>query len=180
MYRFAKLHTVILTIIGLTVAYCAKESQQEKQLRENLNKELRLDIFPSVINQQKVQSYEEFRNKHKYISVVFLKKGCKPCDSKIAEWQKRIEKIRDFENYSVLFIFQGYNYNEISQINATGYVDFIIDVQCRYLIYNRDIPEWILDNSVLIDSQNRIKLIGDPFSTGEETEKLYSIIKKIE
>jgi len=179
MYRCIKLYIVVLTIIGLTIT-CSRKSQQEVQLHKYLNKELRLNIFPSVINQQKIQSYNEFRNKYKYISVVFLKKGCKPCDSKIAEWQRRMEIISDFKNYSVLFIFQGYNYNEISKLNAITSFAFIIDIHCRYLIYNRDIPEWILDNSVLIDAKNRIKLIGDPFSTHEKTKELYSIIKKID
>ncbi len=176
MYSFFKLCIVVLVVSGLMVA-CTKESRQEMQLRQNINKELRMDIFPSVVSQQKVQAYDDFRREYKYISVVFLRKGCKPCDLKIAEWQERIEKIKELEDYSVLFIFQGYSYKEISQLDTTRSLNFICDIHCRYLIYNRDIPEWILDNTILIDARNRIKLVGDPFSTDEKTEQLYSIIK---
>ena len=45
----------------------------------------------------------------------------------------------------------------------------------NYLLNNNDIPRWIIDGSVLIGPDNKIKMIGEPWATHEMTELFYSI-----
>lgn len=174
-----KVTICVLIIFGSTIS-CVPNLHEETELHEYFDKKLRLDLFTSVNYLEKFQSYEEFRNKYKYVSVVFLRKGCKPCDLKIVGWQKNKEKIRDVNNYTVLFIVQGYSIDEIKYLKSSMYFDFnfIVDVNYRYLIYNKDIPYQILNNSVLIDDKNKIKLIGDPFSTPAKNKQFQAIVNK--
>ncbi|NHB69253.1 hypothetical protein [Perlabentimonas gracilis] len=64
-----------------------------------------------------------------------------------------------------------YNYlsNEKKQNTVEGFY-YVIDENLNYLIENRLIPRWIIDRSVLIDSQNRIRMVGAPWATPEMTE----------
>ena len=43
---------------------------------------------------------------------------------------------------------------------------------------NKDIPRWIIDASVLINSENKIKMVGAPFATPEMTELFHEICAK--
>jgi hypothetical protein len=125
-------------------------------------------------------SYTEFRKLYKYISVVYLEDGCSPCYPKYIEWNKEMDSLNVVEIHTVLFIIQGYSYdaflkrvNEIKEVEDHFYS--IMDKDLTYLLSNNDIPRWIVDVSVLIDQDNRIKMIGEPWATNEMTELFYSI-----
>jgi len=179
MSGLIKVAIYILLLFGGSSIACIRNIQEKKEIREYLDKTIRLDLFTSINSPEKFKSYKEFRDKYKYVSVVFLRKGCRPCDLKIVDWQKNEEKIRDIHNYTVLFIVQGYTIDEIKRMKSNNFFDFnfVIDIHYRYLIYNKDIPYWILNNSVLIDANNKIKLVGDPFTTPTKLKQFQSIVK---
>jgi len=51
----------------------------------------------------------------------------------------------------------------------------IMDSEGKFLENNSDIPRWMFDASLLIDSENKIKMVGAPFATAEMTELFYEI-----
>jgi len=91
-----------------------------------------------------------------------------------------MDSLNVVEIHTVLFIIQAYSYddflkrvNEIKEVEDHFYS--IMDKDLTYLLSNNDIPRWIVDVSVLIDQDNRIKMIGEPWATNEMTELFYSI-----
>ena len=50
-----------------------------------------------------------------------------------------------------------------------------MDDSLSYLLNNNDIPRWIIDGSVLIGPDNKIKMIGEPWTTNEMTALFNSI-----
>jgi len=91
-----------------------------------------------------------------------------------------MDSLNVVEIHTVLFIIQGYSYdaflkrvNEIKEVEDHFYS--IMDKDLTYLLSNNDIPRWIVDVSVLIDQDNRIKMIGEPWATNEMKELFYSI-----
>jgi len=158
---------------------CSNQSVT-RDLKNNLNKTIRLEMFDSVRFGDKLLSYKEFRQMYGYISVVYLEDGCQPCYPKFIEWQNMMDSLNKRNDYTVLFIIQGFRYhnfinrvNEISAFNDHYYT--IMDDSLNYLLNNNDIPRWIIDGSVLIGPDNKIKMIGEPWATHEMTELFYSI-----
>jgi len=158
---------------------CSNQSVT-RDLKSNLNKTIRLEMFDSVRFGDKLLSYKEFRQMYDYISVVYLEDGCQPCYPKFIEWQNMMDSLNKRNDYTILFIIQGFRYNsfinrvnEISVFNDHYYT--IMDDDLNYLLNNNDIPRWIIDGSVLIGPDNKIKMIGEPWATHEMTELFYSI-----
>ncbi len=50
-----------------------------------------------------------------------------------------------------------------------------MDNDYKYLDNNKNIPKWIIDSSLLIDLENRIKLIGASYSTPQMTQLFYDV-----
>ena len=124
---------------------------------------------------------DELKQQYDYLSVVYLQNGCRPCYPKFIEWQQMADSLHYPDNYSVLFVIQGNSYegfmNEVLNID---YVEdryyTIMDPEFKFLEANKDIPRWMLDASVLIDSENRIKMVGAPWLNEEMTELFNSIV----
>lgn len=71
-------------------------------------------------------------------------------------------------DYTVLFIIGGEEYSEfMKNVLDIEYVEdkfyTIMDSEFRFLENNKDIPRWIIDSSILIDSENKIKMVGAPW-----------------
>jgi hypothetical protein len=102
-----------------------------------------------------------------------LEDGCRPCYSKFIEWQKKGVSFSSSENYSVLFIIQGFTYKQfMSRVNdidnsIKDQYYAIMDVNYKYLHSNKSIPKWIIDSSILVDQENKIKMIGMPWKTND-------------
>jgi hypothetical protein len=45
-----------------------------------------------------------------------------------------------------------------------------MDSETKFVEKNKNSPRWIIDSSILIDSENKIKMVGTPFATPEMTE----------
>ncbi|URW80363.1 sensor histidine kinase N-terminal domain-containing protein [Xiashengella succiniciproducens] len=67
----------------------------------------------------------------------------------------------------MLFVIQGNKYEEfMNEVFNYEYVDSryytVMDPEGKFLESNKDIPRWIIESSVLIDSENKIKMVGAP------------------
>ncbi len=103
---FQYLHrTVHISIIIIAViTSCTRLSPTEKDLKKNLNKTLKLDMFEAVQQGDTFLSFEEFRKRYKYMSVVYLQDGCRPCYPKFIEWHGKIDSIVPPNDYTVLLL----------------------------------------------------------------------------
>lgn len=171
---------VIPMFILIMVTSCTRLSPKEKDLQENLNKTLKLDMFETVQQGNTLMSYNEFRKKFKYISVVYLEDGCKSCYPKFIEWQKKMGSINTRNDCTILFVIQGFSYDQfmsrvtdIEQIKDHYYT--VMDMDYKYLHNNKTIPKWIIDSSILINPENKIKMVGAPWLTKEMKELFYKI-----
>jgi hypothetical protein len=71
-------------------------------------------------------------------------------------------------SHSVLFIIQGDSYSDFMQnVLDLDYVEdkyyTIMDPNSQFLNSNKDIPRWMIDASLLIDRDNKIKMVGAPW-----------------
>jgi hypothetical protein len=87
------------------------------------------------------------------------------------------------DDYTVLFVIKGDGYGEfMSKVLDIEYVDdkfyTVMDPDGQFLKANKEIPRWIIDSSVLIDSENKIKMVGAPFATPEMTKLFHEICAK--
>lgn len=165
-----KLLFAMIAVLYYLLLACSQLSPIEKQLRNNINKTVKLDMYKNVRQGNLLIPFKDFREKFKYISVVYLENGCKPCYSKFIEWQKRMEPVISDDTNTILFIIHGSSYsdfmNKVHEIDLIKDQYYIIeDSDYKFLTNNAEIPKWIIDRSLLIDKNNRIKLIGYPFST---------------
>jgi hypothetical protein len=115
--------------------------------------------------------------------VVYLENGCQPCYPKFIDWQQKMDSIGCPENHSVLFVILGNSYEEFftEVLNVHSVEDHyftIMDSQYEFLSRNDNIPRWIIDSSVLIDSENKIKMVGAPWINEDMTKLFYEIVSK--
>jgi hypothetical protein len=138
-------------------------------------------MFETVQQGNTFISVDEFRKRYEYISVVYLEDGCRPCYPRFIEWHNKLDSIAPPNNYTVLFVIKGNSYDrfmaEIWNIdqNVEEHFYIIITRNFKFLDNNESIPKWIMDNSVLIDPENKIKMVGAPWLTEEMTELFFKI-----
>ncbi|NOU62029.1 hypothetical protein [Marinifilum caeruleilacunae] len=137
-------------------------------------------MFKNVYHKDTILNFEDFRQQYKYISIVYLLNGCESCYEEFIDWQNNIEVIGTPKNYTVLFIVRGDNYEsliskiqEIEQVENKYYV--IMDPDYKYIVKNMNVPKWIMDASLLIDNENRIIMVGKPWSN----ESMKGIFRKL-
>lgn len=170
----------LLLSIFFSLLSCKHRTSQEKEIRDNLKKEINLEMFDNIKCKDKEISFNNFRNKYKYIYLVYLKDGCLPCYPKYVSWQEKMDSINKFDFVTVLFIIKGNSYDKfIDKAQKEGLVEdkfyTFMDSNDTFINANEDIPGWIIESTFLIDDQNQITLIGSPFSTPEMTKVFYGI-----
>lgn len=164
----------LITITLLTIS-CSQPTQTEKDLRDTINKKLHLEMFEMVRQGNVFLSLNELRQQYKFLSVIYLKNGCNPCYPKFIEWQNKMDSIGCPDNYSVLFVIGGESYEDfMTEVLNIDYVDdhyyTIMDPEFEFLSQNDSIPKWIINSSVLIDSENKIKMVGAPWINDDMME----------
>jgi hypothetical protein len=174
---------IIATTIYLIFVACNELSPIEKGLKGNLNKTIHLETLKTILQKNAILSFEEFRQKYKNISVVYLQNGCNPCYPKFIKWQQKMDSIEIPDNYTVLFIIKSNSYSEfMSNVLDINYVDdkfyTVLDPEAKFIEKNKDVPRWIIDSSILLDPENKIKMVGAPFATPEMTELFHKICKE--
>ena len=173
----------VLSIIvaGVIFSACNQLSETEKELSENINKTLHLNMFDHVQQVNTLMSFEEFRNRYQFFSVVYLQNACDPCYPKFIKWQKNMDSIETPESYTVLFIYRGDSYEEfMTRVLDIEYVEdkfyMVMAPEGNFLEQNNDIPRWISDASVLIDAENKIKMVGAPWANEDMTKLFYKTL----
>lgn len=168
-------------IFLLFFSACNRIPHSEKQLRGTLNKKLDLELVETIQQANSTFSFEEFREQNKLISVVYLQNSCNPCYPKFIEWQQKMDSINTPNDYTVLFIINGDSYADfMTRVLDIEYIDdkfyTIMDPEGKFLEQNKDIPRWIIDAGILIDAENKIKMVGAPWLNDEMTELFYKTI----
>ena len=171
----------IIMLLGF-ISACNNLSQKEKEIRDNMNKTLHLKKFETVQQANTTLYFEELKQNHKFLSVVYLKNSCKSCYPKFIEWQNKMDSINTPDDYTVLFVIKGNSYGEfMTNVLDIEYVEdkyyTIMDPEGKFPENNEDIPRWIIESSVLIDSTNKIKMVGAPFATPEMTGLFCDTVK---
>lgn len=173
------LYTTLIVVVFSSS--CSQLSQSEKELRENINKTLHLSMFETVQQANTLFTYDEFRNQHKFLSIIYLQNGCQPCYPKFIEWHKKTDSLFINDNYALLFIIEGDNYSDfMSHILDIEYVEdkyyTIMDPDGKFFNQNKNIPGWIINSSILIDAENKIKMVGAPWLNEDMTELFYKTV----
>lgn len=111
-------------------------------------------------------------------------KGCAPCYPKFIEWHKRMEQLSTPDNYTVQFIINARHYeNFLRNANTYGVVDeryfHVMDPDNKFMMANLDVPRAIIDRLILINKDNRIKIVGEPFANADMT-KVYHIVTGVD
>lgn len=132
--------------------------------------------FNSVMLEDSVISYKEFRKKYKFLSITYLTEGCSACKYKIQEWQRKKDKLPQSNNLAYVFIINTKNFAQYKDI-VPFYV--IIDSTNIFIKQNKHIPRELIDNTILIDKKNRICAAGEPFNS-DEINNLYERLGYLE
>ena len=174
---------LLITALIIFSTACNNLSPKEKEFNQIINKKFNLQQYPKVQQANITVPFDELRQNHKYLSVVYLQNGCTPCYPKFIEWQNKMDSINTPDDYTVLFVIKGESYGDfMTKVLDIEYVDdkfyTIMDTEGKFLKNNKDIPRWIIDSSVLIDGENKIKMVGAPFATLEMTELFHTICKQ--
>lgn len=163
---------------------CTRLSPDEKMIKETIGKIINIAVFDTIQKDKVLMSFDEFRSRYKFIEIVYLEDACKPCYPKFIEWQARMDTLCLNDNFTVLFIIQGRSYErflnnlqEFSSDSDLVHERFFIamDSDYRFLENNSEIERWIIDKSLLIDEENKVRLIGPPFASSRMTELFYGI-----
>ena len=101
----------IILLFGIFTA-CNNLSPKEKELKNILNKPLELELVETVQQGNMVMPFEEFRQQHSHLSVVYLQNSCSPCYPKFIHWQNKMDSIDTPDNYTVLFVIGGEHYGD--------------------------------------------------------------------
>jgi hypothetical protein len=173
-----------IIIIILFFYSCYHYSQTERELQHALQSTITLDNISNVgYTENDSISFDHIRQQFKYITLVFLQAGCGPCYPNFIRWHTEMQKLNCPENHALLFIIKGRSYNDfmanvhdIQSVEGRYYV--VMDTAGRYIENNQHVPRWIIERSVLIDADNRIKLVGEPFANPDMTKLFYSIISE--
>jgi hypothetical protein len=177
---------LFLILIFLFSCNQSVHSPIENSIKETLNKKVNLNVFESIYFNDSVVNIEELRKKVDYISIVYLRDGCAPCYPKYIAWHQKMDSIGSNEKHTVLFIIEGNSKSTYGSFkNAVlkhGHFDnkyyTAIDNDFSFLDGNPDIPSDLIENSLLINHENKVKLIGAPFINTEMKNLFHRIISE--
>jgi len=183
-----KKYLFIIVIIIFIPFACTQLSPEEQEIFDNLNKTVNLDMFESdpVYQKDTIICIDALLRKYKFISIVYLQDGCAPCYPIYIDWHKKMDSLGVRDDYTVLFIIEGNIYSSyerlIKNVKEVGEIEdkyyTIIDTNFKFLDGNKDMPCNIIKRSLLLNEDNKIKLIGYPFSSSGMSELFLSIINK--
>ncbi len=169
------------TIILFILFSCSQPTQQEKDLKKAINSKLILDNFEYVQQQGASFAFSDFRKEFDYLSLIYLRDGCQPCYPTFIEWQQKMDSISSPDNHTLLFIIQGDSYGDfMSRALNYEYIEdryyMILDPENKFSNDNNKIPYWILDSGILVDKENKIKMVGKPWVNDDMLKLFYKTI----
>ena len=160
------LFSLLLTILLFS---CSPPTQTEQELKQVLNTPLEITMFDTILHRDTHITMQQLREKYTYLSVVYLRDGCQPCYPKFVEWHQKMEAFSQWPKHTVLFIIQADDYNSfINEVRRLAHeIDekyhIVIDPQVQYQIKNKRLPQWMFNTSLLVDADNKIKMVGAPW-----------------
>ncbi len=172
--------------IIIFVFSCTHLSPDEKKIKYALGKTVNISIFDSIQQEGRYLPYQEFRDKYNFVLLVYLEDACQPCYPKFIEWQTKMDTLVLNDDFTVLFIIQGRSYEKFLNYLHESEPDYnlnsnmfyvVMDSAYSFLENNADIEREIIDKSILIDAENKIRLIGPPYASLRMTELFYSICR---
>ena len=178
-----------LFILLLTIYSCNSLTPEEREIKSTLGKTVETGMFSFVQEGNSFIPYNEFRGMYRHISLVYLEDGCRPCFPRYIEWQTRMDTMDLNHDFTVLFIINGISFESFlaNLLESNPEYDLskdrfhvIMDPEQLFLDANRDISREMLDKSLLIDKENRVRLIGHPFASPEIEELFYRICNEAE
>jgi len=174
----------MVLILFICATGCDRGPNSRNKLLKVLDMTLNVEMIDTVNQGEAAISWNDFRNKYRNISIVYLQDGCAPCYPKFIEWHKSMEQIAKANDYTVLFVINARDYASFTrntdlygEIQKTYY--YFIDPRNEFFRNNSGISRPILDRSLLIDSINRIKMVIEPFANGDIT-KVFHIVTGVE
>jgi hypothetical protein len=182
MKTLIQLKGIIENIVIVVLLFaCTNKSPEYLRYKETMGKNVNLDMFQNFSYKNNILNLEQIRKQYEFISIVYLQENCKSCYEKFITWHKEMKKVAN-ENHTVIFIVNGRFDDEfLVGVNSIEHVDInyylVMDPNSSFLENNSGIPKWIFENSVLIDGNNKVQMIGEPFYNSELTNKFYSIVK---
>ncbi len=183
LYRASLLTMVILNFIFLSSG-CKHSPEGKYELQRVLDLTLKVEMIDTVRQGEVAVSWTDLRSKYRNISVVYLQDGCAPCYPKFIAWHKNMEQVTTAMDYTVLFIINARDYASFTrntdlrgEINEKYY--YFIDPRNEFFRANSRISRSVLDRSLLIDKDNRIKMVGEPFTNADMT-KVYHIVTGVD
>lgn len=163
---------------------CSRLSTEEIIIKDTLGTKIHLNGIDSIKSHDQIIPLSEFRNQYKYIYLVFLKHGCTPCYPKFIEWQTQMDRLCLPENFTVLYIYQGLDFNSFLEdllnsdpnyIHKDDSFYFAVDYTSQFITNNSELSNFILNKSFLIDDKYKIRLIGTPFASEPMLEVFFRI-----
>lgn len=178
-----RMQIALLVFLMLTTA-CNNPPNSNQNPLEVLDKPVNIEMIDTVSHGVMRMPWSVFRKKYRYISIVYLQDGCAPCYPNFLNWHKRMEQIKKADDYTVLFVINARDYNSFSRdIRLNEEIDelyyYFIDPRNEFFRYNSDISRPFLDRSLLIDKDNHIKMVGEPFANADMT-KVFHIVTGVD
>jgi len=175
---------IVVFIVSIFAAGCDRGPNSRNKLLKVLDLTLNVEMIDTVRQLGVALSWADFRSMYRNISVVYLQDGCAPCYPKFIAWHKNMEQVTTGTEYTVLFIINARDYASFTrntdlrgEINEKYY--YFIDPRNEFFRANSRISRSILDRSLLIDIDNRIKMVGEPFANADMT-KVYHIVTGVD
>jgi hypothetical protein len=172
---------LLLFSVLLCLTSCKNLSSDEKEIITTIGKQVNIEMFKVALNNNDKINMQKFRNKYKYIYLVYLQIDCMPCYMTYNNWQQEFSRIKNKDNVTILYIINGDSYNNfINEASKYGLAEndyySVIDPNNEFIMRNNNISLSIIKKSILIDEKNKIRLIGSPFITPEMTKLFNTII----
>lgn len=177
--------TGLIFLIVLLFLLNSYISNNDNIIAKHINKTLIFDHckeLPVVLDNDTI-SFIEFRQQYDYISVAFFDEECDVCKVNLLEWYKHGNRLPVNNKHAYLMVFRGRDFRKFTKfsIHKDTTLNFkasvLIDRFNRYISDNIDIPREIIDRSMLIDKNNKIMLIGEPFATAKMTNLYRELIE---
>lgn len=171
--------TIILMIIG---GFAACTNSRTKQIGSFMkDKKGKIIQIPDSISVKELNidstyshySSKEFINSKSFKIVTSINGDCHACVNQLTEWKSVISKFSD-SNVRFLFFIYADNYARFELMNMHE-INFEYPVVYDYnndFTTNNKIPDDYLLNTMLIDSHDKILVIGNPLKS-QEILKLY-------
>ncbi len=173
------LHLFLLLFI-LSTGCIRRQSPVVKLFAQHIGKTVSLEGYDSVYQKNIAYSFREFRERYPFITVNYVDEDCGVCKVKVREWCDNLDKIPQDENLAHLFVFRGKNHESFLRYSQgdNEFPFFIMpSEEFSYALNNSEIDRQIIDAGFLLDGNNRIRVIGDPFVSKKMSDMYYGVIE---